>query len=230
MKILVGCESSGTVRRAFAALGHDVWSVDLLPAQDRTNRHIIGDVRDYLTGEWDMLAVMHPPCTRLCNSGVRWLSEPPTKLDASIYPLAIVMAYRTWSRAERLAFMWDELGRGADLFSKCWNAPIEKIALENPVMHGYAKALIENYEPPAQFVQPHWFGHREFKATGLYLKRLPPLVATNKLKPPKSGTKEHTSWSRVHRTSPGPNRWRERSKFFSGIADAMALQWAGEAA
>jgi hypothetical protein len=230
VKILVGCESSGTVRRAFAALGHDVWSVDLEPAQDKTNRHIIGDVRDHLNEGWDMLAVMHPPCTRLCNSGVRWLSEPPTKLDASTYPLAIVIAYRTWSRAERLAFMWDELDKGADLFSKCWNAPIERIALENPIMHGHAKARIENYEPPAQFVHPHWFGHREFKATGLYLKRLPRLVATNRLTPPKSGTKEHAAWSRVHRTSPGPNRWRERSKFFSGIADAMALQWVGEAA
>lgn len=126
--------------------------------------------------------------------------------------------------------MWDELRKGADLFSKCWNAPIERIALENPIMHGHAKALIENYEPPAQFVQPYWFGHREFKATGLYLKRLPPLVPTNKLVPPKSGTAEHRAWSKVHNACPGPNRWRERSKFFSGIADAMALQWVGEAA
>lgn len=125
--------------------------------------------------------------------------------------------------------MWIELDRGADLFSKCWNAPIEKVALENPVMHGYAKALIENYEAPAQFVQPHWFGHREFKATGLYLRGLWPLVATNKLKTPKPGTKEHAAWSKVHRASPGPNRWRERSKFFPGVAAAMANQWLGPA-
>lgn len=79
-KILVGCEYSGIVRRALAARGHDVWSVDLLPSLDGSNRHIIGDVRDYLDEGWDFLAVFHPPCTRLCNSGVRWLHEPPGQL------------------------------------------------------------------------------------------------------------------------------------------------------
>lgn len=230
MKILVGCESSGTVRRAFAALGHDVWSVGLEPAQDKTNRHILGDVRDYLRESWDMLAVFHPPCTRLCNSGVRWLSDPPKRLSATTYPAAIVEAYKGWTRQQRLDFMWMELDKGADLFSACWNAPIERVVCENPVMHKYGKARIANYEPPAQIVQPHWFGHKEFKATGLYLRGLKPLKPTNKLKTPKPGTKEHAAWSRVHRASPGPNRWRERSKFFSGIADAMALQWVGEAA
>lgn len=77
MKILIGCEFSGVVRRAFAGLGHDVWSCDLDPAEDRSNRHIVGDVRDYLDDDWDLLAIFHPPCTRLCNSGVRWLSVPP---------------------------------------------------------------------------------------------------------------------------------------------------------
>lgn len=209
MRVLIGCEFSGTVRRAFAALGHDAWSCDLLPAADRSNKHIIGDVRDILGDGWDLLMVAHPPCTRLCNSGVRWLSvAPPGR-----------------TRAE----MWAELEAGADLFSACWNAPIERICLENPVMHKHAKALIEGFQPAAQTVQPWWFGDPFFKATGLYLRNLPALVATDRLTPPPRGTAEHKAWSRVHRMPPGANRARERSRFFDGIAAAMASQWGGNA-
>ena len=77
MRVLIGCETSGVMRRAFSAQGHDVWSCDLLPAEDGSNRHIRGDVRDYPHDGWDLLMVSNPPCTRLCNSGVRWLSAPP---------------------------------------------------------------------------------------------------------------------------------------------------------
>ncbi|RWQ12358.1 MAG: hypothetical protein EOR91_01190 [Mesorhizobium sp.] len=205
MRVLVACEFSGTVRRAFAAIGHDAWSCDLLPAEDGTNKHIVGDVRDQLGGGWDLLMVAHPPCTRLCNSGVRWLSAPP--------------------RGRSLEEMWHDLGTGADLFSACWNAPIERVCIENPVMHKHAKALITNYQPPAQTVQPWWFGDPFFKATGLYLRNLPPLIETRRLTPPKAGTAEHRAWSRVHRMPPGPDRARERSRFFDGIAAAMADQW-----
>lgn len=229
-RILIGCETSGVVRRAFAARGHDVWSCDLLQAEDRSNRHIVGDVRDYLGEGWDLLAVLHPPCTRLCNSGVRWLHEPPTKLSASTYPAHIVEAYKDWTREQRLAFMWSELDKGADLFSACWNAPIERIAVENPQMHKHAKERIENFAPAAQTVQPHWFGERAFKATGFYLRNLPKLVPTNKLTPPKAGTEEHKKWSIVHRASPGPDRWKLRSRTFDGIAEAMADQWGSFAA
>lgn len=215
MRILVGCETSGVVRRAFAAYGHDVWSVDLLPAEDRSNRHIIGDVRDHLDEGWDLLAVMHPPCTRLCNSGVRWLHRPPPGRSHED--------------------MWAELEAGAALFSACWNAPIPRVCVENPVMHRHARERIANWRKP-QTVQPWWFGEPAFKATGLYLRGLPPLVATNRLVPPKSGTDAHKAWSQVHRASPGPYRWRERSRTYQGIAQAMAGQWtaacalAGEAA
>jgi hypothetical protein len=121
--------------------------------------------------------------------------------------------------------MWAELDAGAELFSACWNAPIEHVAIENPVMHKYAKERILGYEPPAQTVQPWWFGEPQFKATGLYLRKLPPLKPTNKLTPPASGTAEHKAWSKVHRASPGPDRGKERSRFFPGVADAMADQW-----
>ena len=209
MRVLIGCETSGVMRRAFAARGHDVWSCDLLPADDRSNHHIVCDVRELLGEGWDLLAVMHPPCTRLCNSGVRWLSVPPPG--------------RT--RAE----MWADLDEGAALFSDCWNAPIPRIAVENPVMHRHAKERIRNYEPPAQTVQPWWFGEPFFKATSFYLRGLPKLVETNRLSPPAKGSEEHKRWSMVHRASPGPERWKKRSATFPGIAAAAAHQWGGYA-
>lgn len=196
MRVLVGCEFSGTVRRAFAARGHDAWSCDLLPAEDGNNHHLIGDVRDFLNDGWDMLAVFHPPCTRLCNSGVRWLSTPPP--------------------GRTLDEMWRELDDAADLFSACWNAPIERIAVENPVMHRHAKARILNYADFAQSIQPWQFGHGETKRTCLWLKNLPALTPTDIVE---------GRAPRVHHMPPGPNRWRERSRFFPGIAEAMADQW-----
>ena len=207
MRVLVGCETSGRVRRAFDALGHDVWSCDLLPADDRSNRHIVGDVRDILGDGWDLLAVMHPPCTRLCNSGVRWLNVPPP--------------------GRTLDEMWRELNAGADLFSACWRAPIERVAIENPVMHRHARELLPEDLPRPQIVQPWWFGEPAFKATGFYLRGLPPLVATNRLSPPAPGTDEHKLWSWVHRASPSPDRGKLRSATFQGIADALADQWGG---
>ena len=208
MRILVGCETSGVVRRAFASRGHDVWSIDLLPAEDGSNRHIVGDVRDYLNDGWDLLAVMHPPCTRLCNSGVRWLSVPPP--------------------GRTLASMWAELDEGAALFSACWRAPIERVAIENPIMHRHARERMPPDLPKPQIVQPWWFGDAAFKATGLYLRGLPTLAPTNKLTRPVPGTPEHKAWSQVHRASPSPDRWKLRSRTYAGIARAMAIQWTPE--
>lgn len=200
LRVLVACEFSGTVRRAFAALGHDAWSCDLLPSDDRSNKHIVGDAREILNDGWDLLMVAHPPCTRLCNSGVRWLSVPPA--------------------GKTLEQMHEELREGAALFSSFWNASIDRICVENPVMHKHAKALIENYQEPAQSVQPWQFGHGEVKRTCFWLKGLPPLVPTNIV---------DGRTPRVHHMSPGPDRWKERSRFFTGIADAMAAQWGGQA-
>lgn len=196
MKVLVACEFSGIVRRAFSARGHDAWSCDLLPAEDGSNRHIVGDARDLLSDGWDLLMVAHPPCTRLCNSGVRWLSVPPPG--------------RTSDE------MWADLDQGAALFSAFWNAPIERIAVENPVMHRHAKERIVGYREPAQSVQPWQFGHGEVKRICLWLKNLPPLAPTEIV----AGRE-----ARVHRTPPSRDRWKERSRFFPGIAAAMAAQW-----
>lgn len=206
LRVLVGCECSGIVRRAFDALGHDVWSVDLKPAEDRSNRHIVGDIRDHLNDGWDLLAVMHPPCTRLTNSGVRWLSVPPP--------------------GRTLGEMWAELDEGAELFSECWNAPIPRIAVENPVMHKHAKARIRNFVPAAQSVQPWQFGDdpdgpdNVRKRTCFWLKGLPRLLPTGSL----DGS---TARDEIHKAPPGPDRAERRSRFFPGLAAAMAEQWGG---
>lgn len=226
LRILIGCETSGVVRRAMAALGHDVWSCDLLPAEDGSNRHIIADVRDLLGQRWDMLCVMHPPCTRLCNSGVRWLSDPP-KNPPNEARAEVRSLWPTLTRSEKLAVMWNLLDEGAALFSACWNAPVPRVAVENPIMHKHAKARIVNYAAPAQTVQPWWFGEPAFKATSFYLRGLASLTATSRLTPPRTGTDDHKRWSAVHRASPGPDRWKLRSRTFDGVASAMAWQWAG---
>ena len=196
MKVLVACEYSGVVRNAFLAMGHDAWSCDLLRSEDGSNRHIVGDARSILNDGWDLLMVAHPPCTRLCNSGVRWLSVPPP--------------------GRTLKDMWAELDEGAALFSDFWNAPIPRICVENPVMHRHAKERIAGYVPPAQSVQPWQFGHGETKRTCFWLKNLPPLRPTDIVE----GREQ-----RIHLMPPGPDRWKERSRFFPGIAKAMAEQW-----
>ncbi len=195
-RVLVACEFSGTVRNAFLARGYDAWSCDLLPDEGGSNRHIRGDVRDILNDGWDLFIVAHPPCTRLCNSGVRWLSTPPP--------------------GRTRESLWRELDEGAALFSTLWNAPVAHVAVENPVMHRHAKERIVNYREPAQSVQPWQFGHGETKRTCLWLRNLPPLTPTLIVE---------GRTPRVHRMSPGPNRARERSRFFTGIAAAMADQW-----
>ena len=185
MRVLVACESSGTVRDAFIRKGHDAMSCDLLPT-DVPGPHYQGDVRDVLGNGWDLM-VAHPPCTRLCNSGVSWLA----KRD-----------------------LWEDMRAGAALFRMLMEADVPRIAIENPIPHKYAVHEIGRMYD--QVVQPWWFGHGETKATCLWLKNLPPLMATA-ISPGRS--------DRLHRLPPGPERWKERSKTFQGLADAMADQW-----
>ena len=205
MKILIGCETSGIVRNAFIDNGHDAWSCDILPADDQTNRHIQDDIRNVLEMEaWDLLMVAHPPCTRLCNSGVRWLHKAPP--------------------GKTVEEMWEELDEGAALFSDLWNADVPRIAIENPIMHKHAKARIKNFEPFAQSVQPYEFADsveaedNVSKRTCLWLKNLPLLQKTSELS-------RETARHDIHLASPGPDRWKFRSKFHKGLARAMADQW-----
>lgn len=216
------------MRRAFADLGHDVWSCDLLPSDDRTNKHIQADIRDVLDEGWDMLVLCHPPCTRLCNSGVRWLSDPPKNAPDAAHDVEKA-SWKSMTKAEKLVIMWRLLDEGAALFSACWNAPIPMVAVENPVMHKHARARLPADLPQPQIIQPWWFGEQAFKATGFYTRGLPALTPTKKLTPPRPGTEGHKAWSAIHRCPPGPLRWKIRSKTFEGVARACASQWAGPA-
>jgi hypothetical protein len=190
MRVLIACEFSGIVRDAFTAAGHDAWSWDLLPTE-RPGKHVTGDVEAALNpGEWDLM-IAHPPCTYLANSGVRWLYG----------------GKGTIRDEERWALMEES----AAFFRLLLEAPIPRIAVENPIMHSHA-----GIRKPDQLIQPWQFGHGETKATGLWLKRLPPLVPTHIV------TERRP---RVHHASPGPDRWKERSRTLEGIAAAMAAQW-----
>lgn len=213
MKVLVACEFSGTVRNAFLDRGHDAWSCDLLPADDGSNRHIRGDARDILNDGWDLLIVAHPPCTRLCNSGISWLSRAP--------------------KGKTIEQVWHELDAAADLFSAFWNAPIDRIAIENPIMHRHAKARIAGYEPPAQTVAPWQFGEPIQKKVCLWLKNLSPLEPTDIVDLPEPAhcvrkTGERAGKAYRYYFHQGKSA-HERSRFFPGIAAAMAEQWGDEA-
>jgi len=213
-RILVGCEFSGVIRQAFVALGFDAWSCDLLPAEDGSNRHIRGDIRDVLDDGWDLLVVAHPPCTRLCRSGRRWLSGPGKMTPPKVLPKG-----RTWLD------MQAEFDAGVSLFVACWQAPIPHVAIENPKMHDLAQDRMPPDLPKPHIVQPFQFGHPEYKATGWYLRDLPPLVATDTLSQPPKGSAEWKAWNRVHRMPRRPDRSKDRSRSFPGMASALARQW-----
>jgi hypothetical protein len=202
MRVLVGCEFSGAVRDAFRKRGHDAWSCDLLPSESDPAYHLQGDIRSFLDRDWDLL-IAHPSCTYLCNSGVKWLyGGKGTVRDAK---------------------RWGEMEAAAAFFLEMWNAPIPKIAVENPIMHGHGKAIIGVEQ--SQIIQPWQFGHEEMKSTCLWLRNLPLLQPTNIVGPPPTDPVERKKWAKVANMVPGPNRWRERSRTYSGIADAMAEQW-----
>jgi hypothetical protein len=230
MKILIACEFTGTVRRAFDRMGHDVWSCDLRKAEDQTNKHIIEDVRKVIHWGWDMLVIAHPPCTRLCNSGVRWINDPSKiKNLGPDFTFEETMYWPLMSDQEKYQLMQIKLRQGADLFADLWNAPVPRIACENPVMHKHAKQLIRNYEEPTQSVQPWQYGDWETKRTCLWLKNLDPLVPTYRtLDEARIGlgkASHEKPIDRVHKLPPSADREKERSRFFNGIANAMAEQW-----
>ena len=148
---------------------------------ERPGQHIEGDVLDVLGEGWDLM-IAHPPCTYLAVSGSVW------------FP------FRLREQAEALHFVRELL-----------NAPIERIALENPV-----SVISTQIREPDQIVQPWWFGHGETKTTCLWIKNLPSLVPTNVV----DGRE-----ARIHKMSPGPDRGHERSRTYTGLAAAMAKQW-----
>lgn len=184
MRVLVACEFSGIVAKAFRDRGHDAWSVDLLPTEGNPEYHIQDDALMYTTPDVDLM-IAFPPCTHLAVSGARWF------------------AGKEREQAEALMFV-----------QQLMDAPIPRIAIENPI--GIISTRIRK---PDQIIQPWQFGHGETKATCLWLKGLPLLQPTDVV-----GGRT----PRVHHASPGPDRWKERSRTLQGIADAMAEQWGGQ--
>lgn len=194
LRVLVACEFSGVVRRAFRAMGYDAWSCDLLPSEDNSEYHIEGDVLNYLDNEWDLM-IAHPPCRYLCNSGIRWLYKGGRKINGCDET------------------RWRLMREAAAFFNQISLAPIPRIAIENSEPHIYAYDLIGR---ESQIIQPWEHGHGETKATHLWLKNLPPLIPTMIVEGREN---------RVHFESPGPERWKNRSRTYPGIALAMAKQW-----
>jgi hypothetical protein len=145
---------------------------------------------------WDLL-IAHPPCTYLTNSGVTWLHKDPSR--------------------------WEKLDDAATFFRNLLDAPVPRIAVENPIMHNYGKERIGGVKQ-TQVVQPWMFGHMEQKATCLWLKNLPPLVPTNNVKAAMDALPDNQR-QRLHYLPPSADRWKLRSTTFKGIADAMADQW-----
>lgn len=182
MRILVACEFSGIVRRAFRKRGHEAWSCDLLPSE-MYGAHYQCDVMEVINAHppWDLM-IAHPPCTHLAVSGARWFKDKMREQE------------------EALQFVRDLMA-----------APIKRIALENPI-----SIISSRIRKPDQIIQPWQFGHGETKATCLWLKNLPKLIPTNIV----DGREP-----RVHHASPGPDRWKERSRTLQGIGEAMAEQW-----
>lgn len=181
MRVLVACEYSGIVSKAFRDRGHYAFSCDILESEGDNTFHYQGDIRDILDDSWDLL-IAHPPCTHLAVSGARWFKEKKEEQKEAINFVRMLL-----------------------------DAPINKIALENPI-----SIISSHIRKPDQIIQPWMFGHGETKATCLWLKNLPKLIPTNVVegREPK-----------IHMMGPSPNRWKERSRTYQGIADAMAQQW-----
>jgi hypothetical protein len=166
-------------------------------ADDGDPHHIQGDAIEAAYSErWDGM-VAHPECTYLANSGAKHLYAGKRKENGP--------------DADR----WAHMGAAAAFFLALWNAPIERIAIENPIMIGHPRRIFRIPEP-SQIIQPWQFGHGETKATCLWLKGLPRLTATSLVE----GREQ-----RVFRMAPGPNRKADRSRTYPGIADAIAAQW-----
>ena len=194
MKVLVACEYSGRVRDAFAARGHYALSCDLLPTESPGN-HYQGDVTALLHSDhnWDLL-IAFPPCTYLASSGMHWttrgLRDPQLTEDALSFVQLLL------------------------------NAPIERLALENPV-----GCISTRIRKPNQYIHPWQFGHQESKKTCLWLKNLPLLEPTNVVQKPESGVWLNQTPSGQNKLGPSDERAKQRSLTYLGIANAMAEQW-----
>lgn len=206
MRVLIACEFSGIVRDAFRAKGHDAWSCDLLPTE-RPGPHYQGNVLCderllyVLYKKWDLM-IAHPPCNFLTVAANKYMKP---------------------EYSDRFPTRHQDRDKAADFFMSLANAPIERICIENPV--GVMSSL---WRKPDQIIQPYEFGHPDRKRTCLWLKNLPPLMATCIVTPHIRINRNGQTASVHHDKTLGlpPNeRWKARSRTYQGIANAMADQW-----
>jgi hypothetical protein len=199
MRVLIACEYSATVRDAFRARGFDAWSIDLLPTEGNPRWHIQGNV---LGSRPRAVLVEWGGCgPQILEMGWDLLIAHPPCTDLAVSGARHFAAKVADGRQ----------GRALDFVQRLLDAPIPHIALENPV-----SIISSRIRKPDQIIQPWQFGHGETKATCLWLKNLPKLVPTDVVE----GRSD-----RIHKMPPGPNRWKERSRTYAGIAEAFATQW-----
>jgi hypothetical protein len=206
MNVLIAMETSGKVREAFRAKGHNAWSCDFLPPDDNSPYHIQCNVfyvlspssdNTYYRGEpWDLM-IAHPECTYLCVSGLHWNKRRPGRQALT--------------------------NQALDDVRRLMAAPIDKIAIENPI-----GCISSKIRKPDQIIQPYQFGHDASKQTCLWLKNLPPLKHTQYVPPRNVNGRKiwgNQTPSGQNKLGPSPDRWKLRSETYSGIAQAMADQW-----
>jgi len=209
MKILVACEESQAVTKELRKLGHQAFSCDLLPCSGgHPEWHFEQDVFELIKQGWDMM-IAHPPCTFLAVSGARWLYNK----DGS-------------KNIER----WQNQAEALDFVQKLMDAPINKIAIENPI-----SVISSNIRKPEQIIQPWMFGDKAQKSTCLWLKNLPKLEPTDivdkgefiEFISKKGVKKKQPKWyfDALKEAKTPEERRTLRSKTFKGIAEAMATQW-----
>ena len=207
MKVLVACEESQEVCKAFRELGHEAYSCDIQDCSGgHPEWHLKQDVIPLLNQDWDLI-IAHPPCTFLTVTGNRWF-------DVERYGDKAIQRHK--DREEAVAF-----------FMQFVNAKCEKIAIENPI--GYMSTA---YKKPSQIIHPYMFGDPARKATCLWLKGLPKLTPTNIVEPIiihyQNGKGTDNLWHMDTMKLPPKERAKARSKTFPGIAKAMAEQWGGK--
>jgi hypothetical protein len=212
VNVLIGCETSGRTREAFRRRGHNAWSCDLLPAEDNSPYHLQCDVLTLLNPwyGWN-LGIFHPDCTYLTNSAEWAYGDGP--YHQKVLPGTLTGAARRTARERAVEFV-----------QRLWDAPIEHTVIENPV-----GVLSSVFMPPTQYIQPNEYGDDASKKTCLWLKNLPTLQPTCHI-PPRITADGKQRWgnqtdSGQNKLTPGPDRWKERSRTYNGWSEAFADQW-----
>ena len=215
-KIIIACEESQTICKAFRKLGFEAWSCDLLPCSGgHPEWHYQQDIFEVINQGWDLM-VAHPPCTFLTGSGVQWLSNPEDK----------ALPFEERRPHPKYTNRRQDMLDSVEFVKALYNADIKHIAIENPV-----GLLSSRWKKPDQIVQPYMFGDEATKTTCLWLKNLPLLLPTNIVGKGErtvfASGKSHPKWyaDALKNAKTKEERQTLRSKTFDGISEAIANQW-----